>query len=66
MNSNEKKYNIIESPEQYIYKLIEVYQKTSSFAALNHLFSDTSQLVDKNIDLYDFPSCNLYIALLYL
>lgn len=28
--------------------LIDKYQKTYTFAVLNHSFSDTSQLVDKN------------------
>lgn len=32
--------------------LIEKYQKTCIFAALNHSFSDTSQLVNKNHILY--------------
>ena len=30
------------------YSLVELYQKTQSFAALTRSFSDTTQLVNKN------------------
>ena len=30
------------------YSLVELYQKTHSFAALTRSFSDTTQLVNKN------------------
>jgi len=31
------------------YSLVELYQKTHSFAALTRSFSDTTQLVNKNL-----------------
>ena len=43
------------------YSLVELYQKTHSFAALTRSFSDTTQLVNKN-HTRQFPWSNLYIS----
>ena len=43
------------------YSLVELYQKTHSFAALTRSFSDTTQLLNKNRSAH-FPWSNVFFS----